>query len=168
MSRIIRAKVLTNSSDDKYSRVKLKTEGLWEESELVESVNMIPLSKGDIVFVDVTAGFESPLILGRAANKDYKPAESSVEGEILYQSSNGSDYTIASVKNNNLEIRNSNGVKISVNKGNVTISGASVSIENGSVTIDGTVSPTGKGALCAIPVCPFTGANHTGPKATVQ
>lgn len=166
MSRIIRAKVLTNSSDDKYSRVKIQTEGLWEESELVESVNMIPLSKGDIVFVDVTAGFESPLILGKAANKDYKPAES-VEGEILYQSSNGSDYTIAFVKNDNLEIHNSSGVKISVNKGNVTISGASVSIEKGSITIDGTVSPTGKGALCAIPVCPFTGANHTGPKATV-
>ena len=166
MSRIIRAKVVTNSSDDKYSRVKLQSDGLWEESELVESINMIPLSKGDIVFVDVTEGFESPLILGRAANKDYKPAES-VEGEILYQSSNGSDYTIAFVKNNNLEIRNSNGVKISVNKGNVTISGASVSITQGSITIDGTVSPTGKGAFCAIPVCPFTGANHTGPKVTV-
>ena len=120
MSRLIKAEVITNSSDDKYSRVKLKSEGIWNESNLVESVNSIPLIKGDIVYVDVTNGFEAPLILGKSETDQSKHSKS-VDGSVLFESSNGTDWTVCFVKNDTLEIQNSGGIKITINKSGVNI-----------------------------------------------
>ena len=71
MASIIKAEVQTNSADDSMGRVKLKSEGIWnQETELVQSVNGCALSKGDIVFVSVLDGYFNPLILGKADRND--------------------------------------------------------------------------------------------------
>ena len=71
MLKIIKAECTTNSADDKMGRVKLKSEGIWnQETELVQSVNGCALSKGDIVFVSVLDGYYNPLILGKADRND--------------------------------------------------------------------------------------------------
>lgn len=67
MAKIIRATCTTNSADDKMGRVKLKSEGIWnQETELVMSLNGCPLSKGDAVFVSIEDGMYAPIILGKA------------------------------------------------------------------------------------------------------
>ena len=67
MLKIIKAVVQTNSADDQMGRVKLKSEGIWnQDTELVQSVNGCPLSKGEVVFVSVEDGYYNPLILGKA------------------------------------------------------------------------------------------------------
>ena len=71
MASIIKAEVTTNSADDKMGRVRLKSEGVWnQETELVQSVNGCSLSKGDIVFVSVIDGYYNPLILGKAERNE--------------------------------------------------------------------------------------------------
>lgn len=160
MSRIIRAYVLTSSSADEYARVKLKSPGVWDESPLVESVNMIPLSKGDVVFVDVSSGFNYPLIIGRAANSKYE-AKHKGNGSILFQSSEGSDYTVCFAKNDQIELYNSKGLELTI-KGNAI----SITAGGGTLSMNGTVSPTGSGPFCALNTCPFTGAPHTGNKVS--
>lgn len=58
-----------------------------------------------------------------------------------------------------------------VANGDVTIQGTNVTVKGhvkvtgGSFKAGGTVSPTGSGALCGIPTCPFTGAPHVGDTA---
>lgn len=70
-SKIIKAVCTTNSADDRMARVKLKSEGVWnQDTELVQSVNGCALSKGDIVFVSVEDGYYNPLILGKADRND--------------------------------------------------------------------------------------------------
>lgn len=66
-AKIIKAICTTNSADDQMARVRLKSEGIWnQDTELVQSVNGCPLSKGDVVFVSVEDGYYNPLILGKA------------------------------------------------------------------------------------------------------
>lgn len=70
-SKIIKAVCTTNSADDRMARVKLKSEGIWnQETELVQSINGCALSKGDVVFVSVEDGYYNPLILGKADRND--------------------------------------------------------------------------------------------------
>jgi phage gp45-like len=45
-----------------------------------------------------------------------------------------------------------------------TVNG-NVEVTGGKFTMKGTVPPTGSGPLCAIPVCPFSGAPHSGSQA---
>ena len=66
-TKIIKAVCTTDSADDKMARVKLKSEGIWnQDTELVQSVNGCALNKGDVVFVAVVDGYYNPLILGKA------------------------------------------------------------------------------------------------------
>lgn len=65
---IIRAEVLTSSQDDDLRRVKIRAEGIYDESPLVESVNGLFLRPGEIVYVDVSDGYEAPFIIGRCGN----------------------------------------------------------------------------------------------------
>ena len=61
----------------------------------------------------------------------------------------------------NAEVKTEGDTAISGN--NVTVkSSVKTEIKGGQVVLGGTVTPTGKGALCGIPACPFTGAPHTG------
>ena len=71
MAKIIKATCVTASADDKMGRVRLKSEGTWnQETELVPSVNGCALNKGDVVFVSVEDGLYCPLILGKADRND--------------------------------------------------------------------------------------------------
>lgn len=65
---IIRAEVTTNSWEDELRRVKIKSEGIYEDSPLIETVNGLYLRKGEKVYVDVSDGFEAPFIIGRCGN----------------------------------------------------------------------------------------------------
>lgn len=51
--------------------------------------------------------------------------------------------------------------KIHLKGKDVKIEG-NVEVTGGTFKAKGTAAPTGTGCLCAIPVCPFTGAPHTG------
>ena len=71
MAKIIKAVCMTASADDAMGRVRLKSEGTWnQETELVPSVNGCALNKGDVVFVSVEDGYYTPLILGKADRND--------------------------------------------------------------------------------------------------
>ena len=52
----------------------------------------------------------------------------------------------------------------SVKATKTTVEG-NVEVTGGEFTMKGTVPPTGSGPLCAITVCPFSGAPHSGPQA---
>lgn len=113
MSKVIRAIVETNSSQDKFNRVKLSSLGIWKMTDLVMSVNGIPLKKGDSVYVDVSEGYENPLILGRAMDTGNKFNVNFKEGtSLLFESSNGKEWTIGYIQNDILNIENSSGTKI--------------------------------------------------------
>ncbi len=47
-------------------------------------------------------------------------------------------------------------------KQNCTVKSVNTKLTGGNVEIGGTVAPTGQGALCGIPYCPYTGAPQTG------
>ena len=71
MAKIIKAVCMTASADDAMGRVRLKSEGTWnQETELVQSVNGCALNKGDVVFVSIEDGYYAPLILGKADRND--------------------------------------------------------------------------------------------------
>lgn len=71
MAKIIKAVCTTASADDSMGRVRLKSEGTWnQETELVQSVNGCALNKGDVVFVSIEDGYYAPLILGKADRND--------------------------------------------------------------------------------------------------
>lgn len=129
MSKIIKAIVKSNSVDDSYARVKLASDGIWTETGLVCSINGIALKTGDSVYVDVSDGYECPLILGRALDNTNK-FEYTHEGSILFESSNGSDWTLGFVNLGKLKIVNSEGTTI-------VVDGANISIESDQITING-------------------------------
>lgn len=71
MASIIKAVCTTNSADDGMGRVRLKSEGVWnQDTELVQSLNGCTLSKGDVVFVSIEDSYYNPLILGKADRND--------------------------------------------------------------------------------------------------
>ena len=71
MAKIIRAVCTTASADDKMGRVRLKSDGVWnQETEPVMTVNGCALNKGDVVFVSVEDGYYNPLVLGKADRND--------------------------------------------------------------------------------------------------
>ena len=121
---VIRAIVTTNSSEDDYNRVQVKCEGIWDESNgspLIESVGSIPLIKDDVVYIDISDGYEHPLILGRSQDKSAKHSIDSIEGSILFDSSDGDKWTVCYVKNDKLYMENSEGVKTTFEEGKVTV-----------------------------------------------
>lgn len=120
MSKVIKAKVETHSSADAYCRVKLSATGIWQMTGLVSSQGGIPLKKGDSVYVDVSEGYESPFIIGRAID-DVNQFRQDIPdgGSVIFESSNDRDWTIAYVKNNILKVVNSNNVSLEINGQNV-------------------------------------------------
>ena len=97
MSRIIRAKVNSNSCEDTDARVKLICPDIWDDvpdAPLIESVGGIPLKKDDIVYVDVSDGFENPIIIGRAMGS-LNTYGKELNGSLLFESSDGENFTIA-------------------------------------------------------------------------
>lgn len=175
MSRIIRAKVESNSCDDEFARVKISCPDVWDKSDnspLVESVGGIPLKEGDLVFVDISDGYENPLIIGRSTGSMNSYGKE-VSGSLLFESSDGSKFSIAFVKNNKMEFYNSDGVSFvtdanstEINVENLKITTKSGTVTGGEFTMKGSVTPEGSGPFCAVTNCLFTGAPHVGTKVS--
>ena len=71
MANIIKAVCVTASADDAMGRVRLKSEGTWNQpTELVQTVNGCALNVGDVVFVSIEDGYYAPLVLGKADRND--------------------------------------------------------------------------------------------------
>ena len=128
--RVVKAEVLTSSSDDDLCRVKLKSAGLWDESPLIQSVAGVPLIKGNLVYVDITQP-ESPLILGPASDKKTTHV-TNLKGSVLFESKRDNNWVIAYVDGNKLNIADSGGVSIEINNGRVKIEANSVEFNGGS------------------------------------
>lgn len=123
MSRIIRAKAISNSCEDIDARVKLICPDIWDDvpdAPLIESVGGIPLKKDDIVYVDVSDGFENPIIIGRAMGS-LNTYGKELNGSLLFESSDGENFTIAFVKCNKLEMYNSDGIEVKVDVLNIHV-----------------------------------------------
>lgn len=135
MSRIIKAIVITNSTEDLYGRVKVKSEGLWKETPLISVLNGIPLKKDDVVYVDVSEGFINPFIIGKAIDTDQKKSKN-LDGQILFDSSDGDKWTIAAIRGSNLEIHNSKGLEIVISGGDIKIKAENIKIDADKVQIN--------------------------------
>jgi len=120
MPKLIRAIVKTNSSEDSYSRVKVSSPGIWEESGLICSVGGIPLKEGDSVYVDVASGYEYPIIIGRSMD-DSNEFKAEVEGSLLFESCNGDSWTTAFVKEKKLNLVNSDGLSMIIDGKVITV-----------------------------------------------
>lgn len=130
MSQIIKAIVQTSSSDDNYARVKLQADGIWDLSPLVMSIGQIPLVKGESVFVDVSDGFENPIILGRCSDSTTKKFKST-NGSILFQSGSDASWVVGFVKNNKLEVHTSSNVSLVIDGSKVTVDAMEVEFNGG-------------------------------------
>lgn len=139
MTKLIKAIVKSNSSADNYARVKLSSEGIWVETGLICSVGGIPLKIGDSVYVDVSQGYEYPMIVGRSIDGTNQ-FEKDIEGALLFEASNGTEWTIAYVKDGKLHIANSSDTVIEVNGSSIKIEADLTQFnkgENGAVHIVG-------------------------------
>ena len=85
--KLIKATVLTNSSEDIYGRVKVKN-SVWESNCLVGVLNNLTLNEGDTVYVDVSEGFESPFVIG-FANDDTKATPDNFSRLFMSKSQDG-------------------------------------------------------------------------------
>lgn len=65
---LVKAVVLEGSSSDPVGmgRVVLRSEGLWDRSLRIPVSGNIALNIGDCVFVDISCGEDSPLVIGRS------------------------------------------------------------------------------------------------------
>ena len=144
---IVQAEVTTNSSEDKQMRVKIKSEGIWSDTPLIPSVGGLPLNKGNIVYVYCEGNdFSNPIIVGRAMNKSvtYKKSDN---GSILWESVDGSNWSICYVMGSTIKISTSMGLEIKVDGGSVDIDAQSLTIKDstvvkhsGFVNITGTIA----------------------------
>lgn len=66
------------------------------------------------------------------------------------------------VEDGTLTIECDKDVVVNATKGKCTVTSTNTKLTGGMVEIGGTVTPTGQGALCGIPYCPYTGAPHVG------
>lgn len=132
MPKLLRAVVLTNSSEDTCARVKVRCPGVWDTSPLMESVGGIPLHTDDHVYVDVSDGYENPIIIGRSYDSSASHS-TTVEGSILFDSSDGNTWTVGYVKNGKLTIVNSSNTSIIIDNGNISINGGA---NGGLVNVD--------------------------------
>lgn len=191
---IVLGEVLTNCEEDEYYRVKVKSPKVWEESELMPSLNGIYLDKGDMVIIDITDGVDNAYIKAKLRTKAQKDKSVQGEGVILYEAQKDGMWSAAWVTEQNLYWKNSDGVEVSIKgtditikqvnrtveaddgtiniKNTLTVKADTVNVESENATVkatnctlDGKVKfthgfgpPDGKGPLCGIPNCLFSGA----------
>lgn len=65
---LVKGVVVGGSSSDPagMGRVEVRSSGLWDRSLRIPVVGNVALNEGDCVFVDISCGVESPLVLGRS------------------------------------------------------------------------------------------------------
>lgn len=159
------ATVLSNSADDAHGRVIVSSIGLWDKSELIPSVGNCILAPDDLVLVDISMGKEYPVILGKYKGAAQSKVSPSGEGEIVWESRYGKDWTQLRSKGNKTILKNSSGVEIVINKNKVTIKSNLIEIDS-AITVNKSAGPPEiKGPFCALPNCLFTGTPHVSTKA---
>ena len=178
MVRIIKAIVLTSTVEHKTHRVKLKSEGMWEESNPASVLGDISLNVGDTVYVDAS-NYSEPIVLGKVRDNNYK-TNSTLEGHQIFETITKSGWSVLSANGNQVVLENNQGVKLElsgssmkikssqfdVEGNNITIKGGNVKITGGNLEIKGTATTDMNGPFCAIKMCPFTGAPHIGSKVS--
>lgn len=176
------AEVVTSSADDSSGRVKVKSLGIWEESDLIPSIGFIPLTTGDWVIVDLTVGIEYPLIMGK-----YKsPAQAAVSpkgsGEIIWETIYEGKWAQLRSVGNTTVFKNSAGVEMSIDGSKVVVKATTIEVEATTIKVEATSMdikalttklntmidtpqlstgpPEMVGPFCALPACLLTGVPH--------
>ena len=85
---IIKAEVVSNSSEDPQGRVKLKAEGIWNETELIPKPSGLSLNSGDFVYVMVEVGMTAPFIVCKCRDKKFT-SNATGDDEVLFESAKG-------------------------------------------------------------------------------
>lgn len=137
MSIIVRAKSLTFSSSDSLGRVKVSAPGVWENSPLISTLNASPINKDDIVYVLMSEDFDNPLIIGKSFFSSTRCSLGTFKGSVLFDSSNGSTWTVSIVYNSRFLIENSNGSLIEINGNTITIESGSITVNGDNLTVKG-------------------------------
>lgn len=122
---LVKAQVVRGSSSDPdgMGRVTLCSEGLWVESLRVPVVGNVSLPDGVTVFVDISCGVDSPLVLGRSRDLSFTAnVEVPEDGSLLWDSvgADGS-WSAMYVRGGVLHIENSKGLVLRVSEGTVQV-----------------------------------------------
>lgn len=124
---IVKAEVIGSSSSDPRGegRVTLRSTGYWEESLRIPVVGNVGLNSGDIVFVDVSCGVDSPLVLGRCRDGVYRASlDVPMSGSVLWDVRHSDDsWSMAYVDGDSLVIANSSGSIVRVGGSGITVHG---------------------------------------------
>lgn len=124
---IIKAKVVTNSSEDSKGRVKIEASGVWENSkesgDLYPVCGATPLNSGDVVYVYVFDNdFSNPLILGKARDNNFDPSLSIPSSfSVLWDSvsKDGKSWSVAYTEGGEFYLENNKGLVLSVSGGDI-------------------------------------------------
>lgn len=109
---IIKAKVLTESSEDAFGRVRVTSPRIWLESELLDVFNQIPLNVDDIVYVFTEDDFSTALVLGKCRDNNFKTNSKNQDWVVIYESVKEDKWTVISGIGEQLLIENSQGLSM--------------------------------------------------------
>lgn len=124
------------------------TQGGWTETENYETGNKTLISEDEKIKIKLNA-----------TDKDSEKKGIYIEAF---------DYKINITPDNGLQIEGSKKFVVDAGSNSVEVKGTNIEVngnikmKGSSFQLNGSVAPSGTGALCAIPVCPLTGAPHTG------
>lgn len=122
---IVKATVVQGSGSDPegLGRVTLSSTGLWVESLWTPVVGSVPLPAGATVFVDISCGEDSPLVLGRSRDGSWQCSTDVGDFSVLWESVDAatSAWSVCYVLGDVLHIANSSGMSISVSGGVITV-----------------------------------------------
>ena len=124
---LVKAEVVGGSSSDPlgFGRVELRSSGLWDRSLRIPVVGNVALNEGDIVFVDISCGVDSPLVLGRSHDRSWSTHGSSFGSgfSLLWESvsSDDSSWSVAYTEGDVFVFENSSGFVFRSDGGVVTV-----------------------------------------------
>ena len=122
---IVKALVVKGSDMDPegLGRVVLHSVGLWVESLWTPVVGNVPIPTGATVFVDISCGEDSPLVLGRSRDQSWQ-CSTDVNGfSVLWESVSDADgsWSVGYVLGSTFHLATSYGMALSVSGGVVTV-----------------------------------------------